>query len=252
MELYKVEQRYYDFKTHRNVYLTIEQYYSSFTAALSMLDNGKPYPIDVADTFWVGLLTSIKETAASENYRLPVAVEPETIPQACHRLLLVKEAAIGFEKKVNYLDAAVARAIARSNAGNRSRKRSFFAAPPAGSHTPDNGGDYEQFAEAYSAVPSYASTGTADLPSIQDPANMSDDSVLLAASVYTSAYLSSAEQALQTATGSAFPPPECWGCKGHSQRHDERFHHWISCPHRGDRVAQDNAKKGFQQFIRDR
>lgn len=249
LELNKVKQLRYDEATHRNVYLSVEEYYNSFNAALSMFGNGKPYPIDVANTFWVGLLTSIRNTAASENYNIPVAIEPATIQNATQRLREVKEAAVGFEKKVNQLDDAVTRVTGRSNAGNRTGTRAFFSVPPSGF---DNGGDSEHLTEAYSTAPSYASIGTADPPPIQDPATMSDDAVWLAASVYTSAFLSSAELALQTATGSAFPPLECWGCKGHPQRHDDRFHRWSSCPYRGDRVAQDNAKKGFQQFIQDR
>jgi hypothetical protein len=248
-ELGKVKQLQYDVTTSKNIYQTVEQYYNKFNDALSMFGNGKPYPVDVANAFWSGLLTSIKETAAADNYHLPVAVEPATIQRAAQRLREVKESAIGYEKRVNQLDAAVTRATGRSNVGNRSGTRSFFSAPPIGL---DNGGDYGHLAEAYSAAPPYASAGMGDLHSIQDPSDMSEGAVVLAASVYTSAYLSSAEQALQAATGSAFPPLECWGCKDHPQRHEQRFHRWSACPYRGDRVAQDNAKKGFQQFIQDR
>jgi hypothetical protein len=109
-----------------------------------MFGNGKPYPLDVANTFWAGLLTSIKETATSDNYHLPVAIEPATIQQASQRLWEVKEAAIGFERKVNQLDAAVARATGRSNATKHSGTRFFFVAPPMALYTPDNGGDYDQ------------------------------------------------------------------------------------------------------------
>jgi hypothetical protein len=200
-------------------------------------------------------LNAIKEAASSDNYNLPVSVEPASIQQATQRLREVKEAAVGFEKKVNQLEATVTRVTgSRSNASNRNGTRSFFAGPTNNEdHTPDNydNDNHERYAEAYAVAPAYAG-GTTDLSFIQDPAILSEDAICLAASVYLSAYLSAAELALQTATGSAFPPLECWGCRGHPTRHAERFHRWSSCPHRGDRVAQDNAKKGFQKFVEDR
>jgi hypothetical protein len=64
-----------------------------------MFGNDKPYPLDVANTFWIGLLASIRQTATSEKYHLPVSVEPATIQQATQRLREVKEAAVGFVKK---------------------------------------------------------------------------------------------------------------------------------------------------------
>jgi hypothetical protein len=253
-ELQKVQQRQFDVN-HKPVYSTVEQYYTRFNYALTMFGNGKPYPLDVANTFWIGLLPSIRDAASSENYSLPVSVEPASIQQATQRLRTVKESAVGFEKKVTQLEATVTRVTgSRSNGSYRNGTRSFFAGPTNNEdHTPDNydNDNHESYAEAYSAAPSYAG-GTTDLSFIPDPADLSEDTICLAASVYLSAYLSSAELALQTATGSSFPPLECWGCKGHPTRHDTRFHRWSSCTHRGDRVAQDNAKKGFQKFMEDR
>jgi hypothetical protein len=140
----------------------------------------------------------------------------------------------------------------RSDASNRNGTRSFFAGQSKNEdHTPDNydNENHERYAEACSAAAAY-SRGTTDLFFIQDPAILSEDAICLAASVYVSAYLSAAELALQTATGSAFLPLECWGCRGRPTRHDDRLHRWSSCPHRGDRVAQNNAKMDFKSLLK--
>jgi hypothetical protein len=90
MELQKVKEVQYDVN-HKAVYSTVEQYYDRFNSALSvMFGNGKPYPLDVANTFWVGLLNAIKDAASSDNYSLPVSVEPASIQQATQRLREVK------------------------------------------------------------------------------------------------------------------------------------------------------------------
>ncbi len=61
---------------------TVEHYYNTFHAALSMFGNGKPYPLDIASTLWVDLVPFSRETAEAESYRLPAVVESTTIEQA--------------------------------------------------------------------------------------------------------------------------------------------------------------------------
>jgi hypothetical protein len=242
-DLQRVKQAYQDPATRTFVYHTVAQYYDRFNAALSMFSHDRPYPLDVASAFWVGLLPSIKETALAENYEIPMFAGPDSVQLATERLRGVKEAAVGFERKVNQVATAIAHHNTRT--GSRGGMRSFLFAPTAGDHTH---GEYPDGEYATQSTTTNWSTPQDDTLSIQDPASMPQAAVLLAATIY----LSAAEQALQTATGNTFPPLECWGCKDHPLYHGERFHRWMECPHRGDRTAQDNAKKSLQTFILDR
>jgi hypothetical protein len=106
VDLQKVKQIYQDPTTRAFVYHTVAQYYNRFNTAISMFSHDRPYLLDVASAFWVGLLPSIKETALAEDYEIPLG--PDSIQQATQRLREVKEAAVGFERKANQVASAVA------------------------------------------------------------------------------------------------------------------------------------------------
>lgn len=61
--------------------------------------------------------------------------------------------------------------------------------------------------------------------------------------------ISVAESALQKATGSNFPPPECWGCTGHPVYNAERHHLYMRCPNKHDPEVKANGAKGVRDFI---
>jgi hypothetical protein len=109
--------------------------------------------------------------------------------------------------------------------------------------------DCDDFPAAYPAVPSYAAQYPTypAVPSYLAPYQA--DSILSIQDA--TIYLSAAENALQAATGGQFPPLECWGCRNHPLFHDGRHHRWTECPHKGNRTAQDSAKKGLKAFIQD-
>jgi hypothetical protein len=148
--------------------------------------------------------------AIAEDCEIPVITGTDSIQQATKRLREVKEAAVGFERKVNQVASAVARANGRSSTGKIVAECVLFSLPlrqttmptPTKKKYPDDG--YTTHSTTHWPAPQ------GDALSIQDPSTMSKATVLLAATDRLRERCA-AEQALQTATGNTFPPLECWG-----------------------------------------
>lgn len=240
---------------------TVEQYYIAFMKQVALYPRNEMYPVDLAQQFWVGLNRDVKDQA---NAQAPPYTPPprpvgiiEANDAADRCLRLVKDSAIQFERQVNTVKSQVQRSTRSTSRGTPGART--LMAVPQGSGQAGIGIWSIQAQQALhdgdisieAILPSHSSVTTTlpvdslppqAFPMLPTPTGlevMSQDTALHLASVY----LSVAEEALRKATGSAYPPIECWGCTNHKSFHETPFHRWGDCPNRGDIQVQANANR---------
>ena len=218
---------------------TVGQYYEEFQRVLNTAPKGQAYTFDIVELFHAGLSPDMTRACEANNVNLVPRPPNEAQAAALYRLRT-------FYTQVEQLQAQasnirrIVQQEARLGRGTAARRSTAFAALPHMAHEDDTLNELLWQGEEVNAFLGTAQQDATEVPQLSD------------AMVTASVHLSVCEEAMQKATNSRFPQPECWGCTNHSNAefHNNRFHRWHRCPHRNDPEAQRKAQQGIDEFVK--
>ena len=251
---------------------TVTEYYEAFTSIItgSPYNETKPFPFDIGELFFSGANENLINTVHNDTVTVPVAPLNERVSAALRRLNVTKDLLIAAEGKLGVIDGQI-----QAMTGNQ-RPRANMAAPqfyfnpgtttsdgPSASNpgvfhfnpgmTSDQPASYQHnqsWPHGCQATDAYVNRqGPLDQAAIfhamasYNPAHRTEEE----ASLDTAVFLSVAESAIRRAT-KASTPPDCWGCHGIQDLHDNRFHLFKDCPHKAREDVKSNFYRHLQEY----
>ena len=215
----KIKQIYYNQSTQQLVSLSVDQFHTKFINALADVPaHSGNYDIDMAQVFHSNLREDIRKQLETENYfGPPTRPNDSTTRQRRAIQEIFQKAKIAEQKEAN-----IRSTIQRFSNSSRLRIKNAAAFP--------------QFSQEDIAEEAIESP-------FQSPQDHYSHHMIEAAT-----YLSACEDSMQRATGESRPMLECWGCKGSTRFHANRFHIYRDCPNKDDPEVQQNAQKRIEEF----
>ena len=244
------------------IQLSVDEYYTKFLSKVRTLDRTKPYPIDIANTFYIGLQSQLKDIMANDTrFEIPWRPDNESHAAASDRLRTVRDAAKLVESNLRAINGSRTSSFTGTRSTTRGG-RSFFTmaeGSPAGTEAlmDDLGPDaYQELLLTEQST--QGSSAFATLPPPQQHSDFMKQVIATGLAVESGnfeetalaltalkALVSTAEQAMKQAE-SPMARRKCWGCGSET-------HLWrggAGCPDRDNPSVQQKARDCIRTFTR--
>ncbi len=262
-EVMACKQCTYDQKRGAVVQRSVDEYFNDYLNTVRSLDRTKPYPIDIASTFFHGLATQLKKLLTSDTqFQLLPKMDAEPHPASPDQLRAVRDAA---KQQEASLCAINKDRVPNSTTAHTFRGgRSFLAIPGAASYGneelfDDLGPDgYEQMLMAEQSP--QGSSAFATMPAVCATSEQPPHSEFVQHCIANALMIetgdadqvkcgwqafSVAEQAMKQSEAQT-SRRKCWGCGSDT-------HLWqggTGCPDQDNPVVQQKARESIRAFTR--
>jgi hypothetical protein len=253
-EFEKCTQQRYNPLTRRPEELSVIHYYEDFSNIITgaPYDNKNPFPFDNGAIFFNGVKPTFRNVIRSEKSVIPKATLNELPSAALQRLTMIKDVMVAAEDKLEVIrsEAKVEIRSEMGSSSNRGASRKHMPSVNMMFASADSSRQDDQYdnnswkrddAETQQHWKRPAETHLGDLQQVVTNYNAttrSSDEAMVDAIIF----LSVAEEALRKATRTT-SPPDCWGCHGIQDLHDERWHLFWECPNKQREDVQTQFRK---------
>jgi hypothetical protein len=219
-------------------------HYDNFAMIVSQFNPNEPYPVNLPQTFFNSLTKHMQDKLNRRSYRHPPL--HSTNEAQIQQLQELRDKAVEEERELATQIALIKTTLQPTHRPTAPARGTFAQRPPAARTFLAHADHGESDPHSDNRGTRTAGEPGGDEDPLLDLFDIMQNRVYTEEHTEATIFLSPAETALRNASGSA-RPLECWGCTGHSEFHNNRFHSFRDCPNRYDPAVRAQAYRKMKQ-----